>query len=112
VIRKVISLKDQKEYVMKKITLSHASAHKQQAILKEAAILKQLDHPHIIKYFTSFIENSYFFIIMEYAEGGDLSRVTFLINFATMMIPLLSKLLQILFVLIETFSSNICNCLL
>jgi len=60
---------------MKKITLSHASALKKQAILKEADILKQLDHPHIIKYFTSFIENNCFYIIMEYAEGGDLSRV-------------------------------------
>jgi len=75
VIKKVVSYIDHKEYVMKKITMAYTNPNKQQAALKEADILKKVDHTHIIKYYTSFIENSYLYIIMEYAEGGDLSRV-------------------------------------
>lgn len=43
--------------------------------LKEVQILKLLQgHPHIIRYYTSFIENQCLHIIMEYAEKGDLTR--------------------------------------
>ena len=37
-------------------------------IKKEAEILKKLDHENIIKYYESFEEKGYFFIIMEYCE--------------------------------------------
>jgi len=75
VIKKVVSYIDRKEYVMKKITMAYTNPNKQQAALKEADILKKVEHFHIIKYHTSFIENSYLYIIMEYAEGGDLAKV-------------------------------------
>lgn len=35
-------------------------------------ILKTLDHPNIIKYYESIIHNDKLYIIMEYAEKGDL----------------------------------------
>uniref|UniRef100_A0A224Z1A6 Protein containing PKc-like domain n=1 Tax=Rhipicephalus zambeziensis TaxID=60191 RepID=A0A224Z1A6_9ACAR len=35
---------------------------------------KRLDHPHIIKYFTSFLENGELFIVLELADGGDLAQ--------------------------------------
>ena len=44
----------------------------QEAALKEVMILQNLDHPHIIKYFHSFIEQDWLYILMEYAQGGDL----------------------------------------
>lgn len=39
---------------------------------REALVLVQLDHPYIIKYFESFADDEYFYIIEEYCEGGDL----------------------------------------
>ncbi|KAL1436446.1 hypothetical protein MTO96_049679 [Rhipicephalus appendiculatus] len=40
----------------------------------EIALLQRLDHPHIIKYFTSFLENGELFIVLELADGGDLAQ--------------------------------------
>ena len=43
--------------------------------MKEVQILKKLDHPNIIKYFGSFVEEASLYIVMEYAEGGDLHKI-------------------------------------
>eukprot|EP00743_Colponemidia_sp_Colp-15_P008010 GILK01008675.1.p1 GENE.GILK01008675.1~~GILK01008675.1.p1 ORF type:complete len:735 (+),score=154.97 GILK01008675.1:110-2314(+) len=43
--------------------------------LKEVKLLQSLDHPNIIKYLDSFIENNDLIIIIEWAEKGDLKRV-------------------------------------
>jgi NIMA (never in mitosis gene a)-related kinase 1/4/5 len=59
------------------------SKHKKEA-LKEVLILRSLSHPHIIKqvypitcrYYHSFIEQDCLYILMEYAEGGDLHSVS------------------------------------
>jgi NIMA (never in mitosis gene a)-related kinase 1/4/5 len=40
--------------------------------VKEAQILKTINHGHVIKYFTSFMEDGNLHILMEYADGGDL----------------------------------------
>ena len=34
-----------------------------------------MDHPNVIKYYHSFIEHGALYIIMEYAEGGDLHQL-------------------------------------
>lgn len=49
VVYRVESLKDQLTYVLKKINLAHMKQKHQQAAYKEVQILKNLDHPHIIK---------------------------------------------------------------
>jgi NIMA (never in mitosis gene a)-related kinase len=40
--------------------------------MKEVQILKSVDHTNIIRYYGSFIEDHFLYIVMEYAEGGDL----------------------------------------
>ena len=40
---------------------------------KEAQLLKNLKHPHIVQYIESFVENEVLIIIMEYCEEGDLA---------------------------------------
>lgn len=50
------------------------SGHKKEA-LREVQLLKKVQNPHVIKYYTSFVENESLFIIMEYADGGDLSKI-------------------------------------
>jgi serine/threonine protein kinase len=50
----------------------------QLSAIKEAKIMSELeDHPNVIKYHTSFMENDYLHILMEYANRGDLYKVSF-----------------------------------
>lgn len=53
---------------MKRIDLEDIESVKRIDIEKEATILKPLGHENIIKYFDSFIEKDYFFIITDYCE--------------------------------------------
>lgn len=48
-VYKVTSLKNSLVCVLKKISLKHMKPKQQQAALKEVQILRNLDHPHIIK---------------------------------------------------------------
>ena len=41
-------------------------------VKQEVLILCQLDHPNIVKYYESFENNNYFYIVMEFCEGGEL----------------------------------------
>ena len=75
VVYRVLNLRDNQVYVLKKITVSHLSAKHQADAYKEIQILRQLNHRHIIKYFGSFVEDSTVNIVMEYAEGGDMHRL-------------------------------------
>lgn len=75
VVYRALNLKDNQVYVLKKINVSHLSAKHQADAYKEIQILRQLNHPNIIKYFGSFVEESTVNIVMEYAEGGDLHRL-------------------------------------
>lgn len=76
VVSKVQSLKNGEIYVIKSLDLSIMKERQQKEAWKEAMILKKLDHPNIIKYYTSFLENENLNIVMEYAEGGDLYSVS------------------------------------
>ena len=42
-------------------------------ISKEVLILKHLDHPNIIRFYTSFIENDAVYIVMELHKGQSLA---------------------------------------
>lgn len=43
--------------------------------MSEVMILAKLQHPNIIKYFDYFTDEQHLYIIMEYANKGDLHRV-------------------------------------
>jgi len=76
-VYKVKSLLNQKEYVIKKINIQHMKEKHQKKAQREVQILKQVLHPNIIRYYNSFHESNSLFIVMEYADGGDLQKVLF-----------------------------------
>lgn len=55
-------------FAIKKISLGDKSKD----TVKEVFMLKNITHPNIIKCYASFIEDENLYIVMEYAEGGDL----------------------------------------
>nr|CCC91469.1 putative protein kinase [Trypanosoma congolense IL3000] len=66
---------DGKLYVIKQVDLTKMNRKERQQSLNEAHVLKSLQHPNIINYVDSFLANrsNYVCIVMEYADGGDLS---------------------------------------
>lgn len=42
------------------------------AIEEEVRILTKLDHPNIVKYYETYIDEKYFYLVMEHIGGGEL----------------------------------------
>ena len=64
---------DDKIYALKKVSLDPLSVKERQNALNEVRILASITHPCIIGYKEAFIdEETYLFIVMDYANDGDL----------------------------------------
>ena len=63
------------QFIMKLIDLSKMNKKERQASLHEAKVLSSLNHPNVIRYVDSFLSSKHdqLCIVMEWAEGGDLS---------------------------------------
>ena len=59
---------------IKEIRLNQLSAKDKEEAQKEIKVLASLNHPYIVKYIESFQERGTLHIVMEYADGGDLSQ--------------------------------------
>ena len=55
-------------YAMKRIGINNESS-----ISLEVEVLKSMDHPYIVQYHDSFIEEGDLYIVTDYSEGGDLA---------------------------------------
>eukprot|EP00741_Cyanophora_paradoxa_P022086 tig00021434_g21321.t1 len=71
---KVRSKIDGGMYVLKKIAMKHLNPQQQRECIAEVANMRVLRHPNIIHYYNSFVEDQALYIVMEYAEGGDLQQ--------------------------------------
>ena len=60
-----------KEYIAKKILLGALQKNEQEGALMEVNLLKNLQHPNIVSYKTSYITKGMLVIIMEYCEGKN-----------------------------------------
>lgn len=62
------------EYALKTIPLAHLSQSERKLAESEVQFLKVLIGPTLIKSYASYVEKDKIYIIMEYAEGGNLSE--------------------------------------
>jgi NIMA (never in mitosis gene a)-related kinase len=60
------------KFVIKEIVIGHLKPAAQQAAKTEADVLHQMAHSNITMYIESFVENAKLYIVMEFADGGDL----------------------------------------
>lgn len=65
---------DGKNFVIKEVRLTALSPHERDEATKEAKVLSSLHSPFIVSFEESFQERGCFYIVMEYADGGDLSQ--------------------------------------
>ena len=75
VVHKVQWLRSGLFSVIKCIHLNELSQQRRRDMWEEVRIMKDLQHPHIVRFETSFLENGCLYIVMEHAEGGDLHSV-------------------------------------
>eukprot|EP00930_Biecheleria_cincta_P054902 TRINITY_DN41291_c0_g1_i1.p1 TRINITY_DN41291_c0_g1~~TRINITY_DN41291_c0_g1_i1.p1 ORF type:complete len:1058 (+),score=253.90 TRINITY_DN41291_c0_g1_i1:107-3280(+) len=61
--------------VIKQVDLEKAEEAVRDEAHKEVGLLRQLQHRHIIAYYNTFVKNCTLYIIMEYADGGDLTKL-------------------------------------
>ncbi|KAG5181394.1 kinase-like domain-containing protein, partial [Tribonema minus] len=59
--------------VVKEISLGHLAPREREAAEREAQLLRQMHHSNIVSYIESFVEDSSLYIVMDYADGGDLA---------------------------------------
>ena len=75
-VAKAKSRINHKIYAIKKLNFSSAQKKKEiELVENEVAILRNLNHPLITKYYKSFKEGDCLYIVMEFMDNGDLSKL-------------------------------------
>lgn len=72
----LVSLKSNPKelFVIKEILIGHLKESEQISTQNEVEVLKSMHHSNIAMYIESFVENLKLYIVMEYADGGDLNN--------------------------------------
>ena len=74
VVYKVKKISDHNIYVIKQIPLDNLTSKQIYEVKQEAKILASIDSIYVVRYYDSFEENNSLNIVMEYCDGGDLSK--------------------------------------
>mmetsp|Transcript_21663 Transcript_21663/g.50984 ORF Transcript_21663/g.50984 Transcript_21663/m.50984 type:complete len:875 (-) Transcript_21663:117-2741(-) len=73
-VQKAESRINGRTYVLKQVSCKSLDARGQELAAEEALLLRRVRHPNIIRYYTAFVDGDNLFIVMEYAERGDLQH--------------------------------------
>ncbi|GFS88582.1 hypothetical protein NPIL_13451 [Nephila pilipes] len=63
---------DNKLVITKEIPVDQMTVEERQVSMNEAKVLAMLDHPNVVAYYESFLEEKTMIIVMEYVQGGTL----------------------------------------
>ncbi|KDD73619.1 protein kinase, partial [Helicosporidium sp. ATCC 50920] len=72
---KVERLSDGQRYALKVSDVDRLSPQSACDVVREIGLLASLDHPHLVQYHESFVDQSKLCIITEYLSGGDLATL-------------------------------------
>ena len=65
---------DSTRCIIKQIAVGKMSKKEQKQTEQESKLLSKFSHPNIVAYWESFSTPSHLYIVMEYADAGDLSK--------------------------------------
>jgi len=71
----LVKAADGSHLICKMVDISKASARETQDALKEGKLLATLKHPYVVRYRENFTDKGWFCILMDYCEGGDLTKM-------------------------------------
>ncbi|KAG1459499.1 hypothetical protein G6F46_005973 [Rhizopus delemar] len=72
VVYEALKLKTNEKVAIKVVKKAEINNHQKSSVLKEAQIMRSLDHPSIIKMLDFIETNEYYFLVLELCEGGEL----------------------------------------
>ncbi|CAI5731423.1 unnamed protein product [Hyaloperonospora brassicae] len=72
VVREATHKATGERFAIKCIKRTQLSADDLQALVAEVKILREMQHPHIVKLYDVFQEEKYFFLVTEFMPGGEL----------------------------------------
>lgn len=75
VVHKARSRRDGGTYVLKEVQVKALSEAQRREAVSEVLVMRRLRHPHIVRYYTCFVENQALYIVLEYAAMGDLQSL-------------------------------------
>mgnify|MGYP003387187388 CR=1 FL=1 len=64
--------KDRRKCIIKEISIKRMSRKEAKQTEQEGSILSKLNHPNITTFWETFMSGSAFYIVMEFADGGDM----------------------------------------
>ena len=69
-----INSSSNEHYVVKEVNIGNMNAYHRKSALKEVKALGSVNHQGIVKLIDSFVVRGILYIVMEYADGGDLQQ--------------------------------------